>query len=1264
MNRQLKPNNQYDNPPNNEIQKENFEKLVLYYLQSNPMIKSNNKSAEFEVRFNAKDKYTHYFTKIDYHNVIKRIYLLGFNTYCPNGGLHLLRIHTESSNNLRAELSGLDLIQEYCKSNSLKKILDLPSSLSTNKDKVKFTRKINALNPETNKPLYPVDFTNYGFRVSYQTEEDHGPFSNSVKEIMANWTDSKKKFRFLNRVRFSHPDYPIFVDVSIVKSSKKKNGETILTYTIAESGTLTNEETFEVELEIDNLRVGHGTEYNTSDKLLKVMRKLIHQILGALQETNYPISFSEKEQIQQSYLKLIHGSKYKFQRIRPRDLIGPSSYTLQMENIVGNIVDSDEFGKEKAHKPTGHHTMADNQTHTPTILQNMTVTDKADGERKMLFIHESGKIYMINTNTHVQFTGQVVDVKNTKLKLKNTLLDGEYISHNKSGELIYLYCAFDAYYIDGQSIRHLSLMPLLQKEASEEALQNHQCRFYILTKCVENIQNTIYPFENVNGKKTSPHQLKKTNEMPTNDQTICNFRIKHKTFEMTNEYTTIFQACNKILSRVKDGLLEYNTDGLIFTPAYYGVGSSKIGEAGPLYKITWEHSFKWKPPEYNTIDFLVTVKKGKDGQDEIHNLLEEGNTLKQYKTLILMCGFDKEKHSHINPYMEIINDRITKNQNDLDNNEKYVPIPFQPTNPFDTNAYICNIPLLNVSGNEGNVASLMMKTEEQEYFEEDMIVEFKYDTTKPVNWKWIPLRVRYDKTSELRAGLKNYGNSYHVANNNWSSIHNPITEEIITTGENIPNITSSIQDDDVYYNTTHTYNNVNPHTNTYTSLTQSMRDFHNLYVKSKLISSVSHREDTLIDYACGKGGDISKWIYSNLSFVYGIDYSKDNIHNTLNGACARYLNYAKKMKKIQPRCLFSHGNSGLNIRNEHAFTSQKDKEIAKAVFGKGAKDETLLGKGVYNSYGVAKDGFNISSVQFALHYFFENRQIFNQFCRNVSECTKLNGYFIGTCYDGETVFQLLKYISENDEKTIYKNEVPILKITKRYAETGFPNNETSLGYAIDVFQESINKTFREYLVNYKYLVRNMENYGFVECTQTESQQLGLPNSSGLFEELFNLMEGEVKKNPMSASNYKSAINMTNEEKQISFLNRFFVFKKVRNVDADKIAKNLSKGEFGEENNEELEQAPDYIHIPASYKSPKNKTRKLKIRKIVIDKYEPVEPNSLQEVVTKKNIVNTEIPQSTKPIEDENIVWKKKDISQTTVTLPPSQTKKVKLKIKK
>jgi len=56
-----------------------------------------------------------------------------------------------------------------------------------------------------------------------------------------------------------------------------------------------------------------------------------------------------------------------------------------------------------------------------------------------------------------------------------------------------------------------------------------------------------------------------------------------------------------------------------------------------------------------------------------------------------------------------------------------------------------------------------------------------------------------------------------------------------------------------------------------------------------------------------------------------------------------------------------------------------------------------------------------------------------------------------------------------------------------------------LGYAIDIYQETINKTFREYLVNFNYLNRILENYGFVKLTSDELKELGLNNSVGSFE---------------------------------------------------------------------------------------------------------------------------------------------------------------------
>jgi DNA polymerase elongation subunit (family B) len=103
-----------------------------------------------------------------------------------------------------------------------------------------------------------------------------------------------------------------------------------------------------------------------------------------------------------------------------------------------------------------------------------------------------------------------------------------------------------------------------------------------------------------------------------------------------------------------------------------------------------------------------------------------------------------------------------------------------------------------------------------------------------------------------------------------------------------------------------------------------------------------------------------------------------------------------------------------------------------------------------------------------------------------------------------------------------------------------------------VYQESINKYFDEFLVNYDYLDRAMENYGFTHLTAEECKSLGLPKSSGLFSELYDNMVRDVEKNKKLANDYGKAIGMNVFEKKISFLNRYFVYKKVRNVDASRV----------------------------------------------------------------------------------------------------------------
>ena len=84
----------------------------------------------------------------------------------------------------------------------------------------------------------------------------------------------------------------------------------------------------------------------------------------------------------------------------------------------------------------------------------------------------------------------------------------------------------------------------------------------------------------------------------------------------------------------------------------------------------------------------------------------------------------------------------------------------------------------------------------------------------------------------------------------------------------------------------------------------------------------------------------------------------------------------------------------------------------------------------------------------------------------------------------------------------------------------------------------------------------MEDYGFVPLTSEEALNIGLPDGIGNFEELFKQMENEVKINAKLKLEYKKSMFMTSKEKQVSFMNNFFVFRKMRNVAAEKLEKNM------------------------------------------------------------------------------------------------------------
>ena len=82
--------------------KKDFDNSVKMYLESNPVLKKGNLSNELEIRFGTNYKIGQPITKIEYDNVVQRLYHEGFKTNNSNGN-QMLRIQNEYINKLNGK---------------------------------------------------------------------------------------------------------------------------------------------------------------------------------------------------------------------------------------------------------------------------------------------------------------------------------------------------------------------------------------------------------------------------------------------------------------------------------------------------------------------------------------------------------------------------------------------------------------------------------------------------------------------------------------------------------------------------------------------------------------------------------------------------------------------------------------------------------------------------------------------------------------------------------------------------------------------------------------------------------------------------------------------------------------------------------------------------------------------------------------------------------------------------------------------------------
>ena len=286
-----------------------LEKYIEIYL-SNEINQQYNPD-ELEIRFGT--NYKNKITKIQFNNVIRKLRSLNWKAKSDEGDYHLniqsfylnenLGKYVQS--NVRVEIWNLPNIQHYCESNDLKSVLQKGGVNFVTKTRKKYAQGV----------LAPVDFKNFEFRANYKVEKVLKPEYELVQKLIEDWKNNKKNFRLLKRFSFRNPKYPFIFDLSIVRSSTYGRVEgkfgMIPQYNIEKSNVFNNQETYEIELEIKPVKAVLNKTMLTDhvEKYLKDVFNGVKMVLSGLQETNYPISVDEKENVLIEYLKVIRGEK-------------------------------------------------------------------------------------------------------------------------------------------------------------------------------------------------------------------------------------------------------------------------------------------------------------------------------------------------------------------------------------------------------------------------------------------------------------------------------------------------------------------------------------------------------------------------------------------------------------------------------------------------------------------------------------------------------------------------------------------------------------------------------------------------------------------------------------------------------------------------------------------------------------------------------------------------------------------------------------------
>jgi SAM-dependent methyltransferase len=749
--------------------------------------------------------------------------------------------------------------------------------------------------------------------------------------------------------------------------------------------------------------------------------------------------------------------------------------------------------------------------HLTEILPNKyAVTDKADGDRHVLFIY-GNKVYLISTNMHIKFTNIILTKDNTKYN--NSILDGEYIYIEKENKFLYL--IFDCMFCGNENIRNennfLTRLSKIDEIIKNVFLDNNKTNY--IQQIYTNIKNDI-ALEDISKfyeKELTNYMIDLNKSLENKNEIIFKKKIFIPVLGIYDweifKYSTLLW--NNFVENDKINC-PYILDGLIYHP----LDQEYISNPNE----TKLFEYKWKPSNTNSIDFYILFKKNY-------------TTNKDY----IVYDNSNKKHA-INKTYKICNLYVNDNKSGYDQ-----PVLFDKIE--EVYLYIVNGEVRDING---------------ELINNETIVEFVYknDPNVEEQFKWIPIRTRYDKTEIMTKFKKNYGNNIVIANKIWRSIINQVSIndfQILSIGNDKKNNSYSYDNKmkELRSNIKHelivTASKENVYYQIISKLAKPMRQFHN-WIKSILIYTFgnplykNNQQLSVLDIGCGRGGDIMKFYYIKVLLYVGIDIDKEGILSATDGAISRYEQQRRKKPNF-PNMYFLQADAGgiLEFESQNRLLggmNDENKKLLNMFFSKDSKKRTI---------------FDTINCQFAIHYLLNNDICWKNFKNNINMSLKIGGFIIITTFDAMKIIDLLLqnngkyteyYVNNSGEKKILFEIIQKYDVisNKQYFGTGYPINV----YLSWLSYENVYKT--EYLVNYDFLIKEFNDDCNLELVDSD-----------LFENQYNIHKNfiteysQYEENPLTnkflknVKDYYVNNRFNNSCKIFTNLTRYYVFKKKDNM---------------------------------------------------------------------------------------------------------------------